>query len=78
MRIKPELLALRKEDLESSRPQVSPYQAVTHCIDRLEEWIDLPDNLDTSIAPMLTYEELLGALLLCRDVIEVHTECVEL
>jgi len=78
MRIKPEVLALRKQDLERNRPQVGPYQAVTHCIDRLEEWIDIYDEFDTEICPRVTYEELLGALLHARDVIESHIECVEL
>tara|TARA_R100000808_G_C2074563_1_gene100760 strand:+ start:45 stop:689 length:645 start_codon:yes stop_codon:yes gene_type:complete len=75
MRIKPEVLALRKQDLESSRPEVSPFEAVTHCINRMEEWIDIYDKFDTEICPRLTYEELLGAFLLSRDVIEVHMEC---
>jgi len=60
----------RKEFLEHSRPKATPLQAVSHCIDRLEDWPDIWSELSTEFCPSLTYQEVLGALLLARDVIE--------
>ena len=61
---------LRRRRLEDSRPSVTPLEAVSYCVDRLEDWIDIYDELTTEFCPSLTYEEVLGALLLARDVIE--------
>lgn len=60
----------RKSFLEENRPRATPFDAVSHCIDRLEDWPDIWSELTTEFCPSLTYEEVLGALLLARDVIE--------
>lgn len=60
----------RKWFLEKDRPFKTPFEAVSHCIDRLEDWPDIYDELTTEFCPSLTYQEVLGALLLARDVIE--------
>jgi|ETNvirenome_6_85_1030632.scaffolds.fasta_scaffold50611_2 hypothetical protein len=60
----------RKWFLEKDRPFKTPFDAVSHCIDRLEDWPDIYDELTTEFCPSLTYQEVLGALLLARDVIE--------
>jgi len=46
---------------------VTPFDAVSRCIDRLEDWPDMWSELTTEFCPDLTYEEVLGALLLARD-----------
>jgi len=65
----------RKWFLEKDRPLKTPFEAVSHCIDKLEDWSKIYDELRTEFCPDLIYEEVLGALLLARDVIEECENC---
>lgn len=56
-----------KEILESSLPDVSVETCIDHCLTSLYE--DNTHYTNDSISPSLTYEELIGALLLARHTI---------
>jgi hypothetical protein len=63
-----------KEILESSRPNESVETCLEHCLTSLYE--DNTHYTDDSISPSLTYEELIGALLLARDTIAEHEKTI--
>lgn len=53
------------EIIESNRPAIPLLEAVNFCLERLYE--DRGHGFTDSIAKDLTYEEVIGALLLARD-----------
>lgn len=57
-----------QEQLCTGRPDEDPWQAVQFCLDRLVE--DKTKNTHDCVVLGLSYEELIGALLLARDAIE--------
>jgi len=57
-----------REELELSRPQVSPLEAVEFCLQQL--YADKTKTIDDRVAGCCTYEELIGALLHARDELE--------
>lgn len=61
-----------RETLEASRPSAEPLAAVTYCLKRL--FLDESHRCSDNVSPMLTYEELIGALLHARDVIVAFNE----
>jgi len=54
------------EKLESARPDLQPVNAVQFCLESLYQ--DNVKKLDDEVCQDCTYEELIGALLLARDV----------
>ncbi len=50
---------------EASRPEVPASQAIRHCLDRL--FADDTRSHHDEVVPGLSFEELIGALLLARD-----------
>jgi hypothetical protein len=54
-----------KEEIEGSRPSVDVEQAVEHCYDALIA--DKKHRITEHIVASLTFEELLGTLLLVKD-----------
>jgi hypothetical protein len=58
----------RQQELESSRPSVSADTAIAHCLKTL--YSDNEHHTGQEIVKNLTFEELIGALLLARDEIE--------
>ena len=57
-----------KATAEASRPSLSAKAGVDFCLDQL--YADKEKKTNQLVAAGLTYEELLGALLLARDAIE--------
>ena len=57
-----------QEVLEATRPQVEPLTAVNFCLGQLYAEPDI--SIEDPVAGVLTYEELIGALLLARDKLE--------
>lgn len=57
-----------KEELENSRPLISADEAISHCLNCL--YRDKRHAIEDYVSPNLTYEELIGALLLARDEID--------
>jgi hypothetical protein len=53
------------EELEASRPRKDVTDAVNYCLKKLYE--DRQHSISDEVCPDLTYEELIGALLLARD-----------
>ena len=64
-----------KKELEAARPTVSVETAVGFCLRKLSE--DDDNMIDDEIVNGLTFEEVIGALLLARDAIEEHEAMVE-
>jgi len=56
-------------ELEADRPPIDCGEAVDFCLDQL--YRDGDHVLDDEVCANLTYEELIGALLLARDVANV-------
>lgn len=56
-----------RETLEAGRPTVEAEQAVAFCLDGL--YADRSKRTVDQVVPGLTFEELIGALLLARDAI---------
>jgi len=54
-----------KDQLEASRPDQTALDAVGFCLDQLFE--DTDTELGNEVVNGLSYEELIGALLLARD-----------
>lgn len=54
-----------REMLEKSRPQIDAVEAVQFCLDRL--FASQSKGLTDNVCEQLTYEELIGALLLAMD-----------
>lgn len=54
-----------KEQLEASRPQVEKEDAIQFCLDRLYE--DKEHYIEDEVVKGLTFEELIGALLLAKE-----------
>ncbi len=54
--------------LESSRPDASTLDAIAFCLERL--FADSHNNTTDIVCHNLTFEELIGALLLARDLAE--------
>ena len=57
-----------QETLESSRPKESALTTIEHCLRRL--YADTKTDTSQLVVQGLTYEELIGALLLARDAIK--------
>ena len=57
-----------KAELEAARPKISRQQAINHCLCRL--YADKKHSIRDELCTNLTYEELIGALLLARDQFE--------
>jgi hypothetical protein len=57
-----------KKELEESRPNVEPIDAVNFCLRRL--YADKAHSMSDKVVTDLTFEELIGTLLLARDVIK--------
>jgi len=57
-----------QREIEASRPTVLVDQAVRHCLAALIR--DKKHRMQDEIVDGLTFEELLGGLLLCRDILE--------
>ena len=53
-----------QRELESSRPNVTVIQAIQHCLDQL--YADKRKGIDQEVVDGLTFEELIGALLLAN------------
>ena len=60
------------EALEDSRPNISSLEAISFCL--LQLYNDNEHGIDDYVVGMLTYEELIGALLLARDEAEDFTD----
>ena len=60
-----------QSELEAGRPQISAGEAISYCLRRLYE--DQEHKLADFLAPHLTYEEVIGALLLGIDAVS-HSE----
>ena len=58
-----------KVDLERTRPSVPLQQAIRFCLHRL--YADKTKRVTDEVAGGLTYEELIGALLLAQDEINL-------
>lgn len=58
-----------QEILEESRPNVSPAEAVDFCLRQL--YRDRRHETEDEVVARLTFEELIGALLLAKDEIEI-------
>jgi len=56
---------LTRKDLKSHRPNHSPRHCIEHALNALFD--DNTKRLDDEVVKNLTYEELIGALLLARD-----------
>jgi hypothetical protein len=54
--------------LEAGRPELPAHEVISYCLSRLYE--DQDHRLTDFLAPDLTYEEVIGALLLGRDAVE--------
>jgi hypothetical protein len=52
-------------ELEANRPQVSTTEAINHCLNSLFK--DNEKSMEDLVCIDLTFEELIGALLLARD-----------
>jgi hypothetical protein len=59
---------VERKHLERSRPQVPPLKAINHCLACLFD--DEQHAASDKVVDKLTYEELIGALLLARDLAE--------
>jgi hypothetical protein len=57
-----------RELAEASRPDVSPLQAISNCLDQLFD--DHKRSSSDFVVEGLTFEELIGALLLAKDLAE--------
>ncbi len=57
-----------KTSLESSRPRVTAFEAITFCLDRLYE--DKTKEICDEVVDGMIFEELIGALLMARDLAE--------
>jgi hypothetical protein len=57
-----------QKELEGSRPQIPATDAITYCLTRLYE--DQEHSVSDFLAPHLTYEELIGALLVGLDAVK--------
>tara|TARA_R110000744_G_scaffold169731_2_gene287717 strand:+ start:52 stop:522 length:471 start_codon:yes stop_codon:yes gene_type:complete len=68
--VPPHVREARIEYFEANLAVLDPMQAVLHCINRLAEWEDIYNELRTDLCPNLTYEEVLGALLVSRNAIQ--------
>jgi hypothetical protein len=56
---------ISQETLEASRPDKSAAECVDFCLRQLFQ--DRTHTIDQTVAGVLTYEELIGALLLAQD-----------
>ena len=54
-----------REALEENRPSISAAHGIAFCLERLYE--DNAHSIDEEVVRGLTYEELIGSLLLSRD-----------
>lgn len=61
-----------QEALEESRPNIHPLEAIDHCLYQLYK--DTKHEVADSVVDSLTFEELIGALLLARDGVETLTD----
>lgn len=57
-----------EQELKNSRPNVSAKVTVAHCLKML--YADKEKLLSDPVVKNLSYEELLGALLQCKDMID--------
>ena len=57
-----------REFYEEFRPSVSAQDAILHCLNQL--YADKTHNCIDRLAPKLTYEELIGALIAAREKIK--------
>lgn len=58
---------MTQADLESNRPKLDVREAIDFCLERL--YADRVHETTHAVVDGLTYEELIGALLLARDAI---------
>jgi|GEM_PF-3349050 len=57
-----------KDRLEKSRPTIDAHKAIKYCLDQL--YFDKTRSYDEHVLGDLTFEELIGALLMGRDAVE--------
>ena len=57
-----------REELEDGRPGVPPRQAIEHCLGAL--YADRTHEITELVVPRLSFEELIGALLMARDLVD--------
>ena len=62
-----------REDLEGSRPSISVEETVDFCLKRL--YADRAHCIDEEVVRGLSFEELIGALLLARDQAKERCQC---
>jgi len=60
------MIGRTQQELESGRPKIDAAEAVGFCLTQL--YRDREHTLDEEVCHNLTYEELIGALLLARDI----------
>ena len=60
------MIGRTQKELESGRPSIDAAEAVSFCLTQL--YRDREHTLDEEVCHNLTYEELIGALLLARDI----------
>jgi len=61
-----------KKSLEKTRPSASGIETVDFCLGQL--YADRKHRISDLVAGICTYEELIGALLLARDALEIEEE----
>ena len=64
-----------QKELESSRPKKDALDCINYCLECLFE--DNKHKTGDEISKNLTYEEIIGALLLSRDMFEAEKELFE-
>ena len=62
------MIGLTQNELEARRPSIDAAEAVDFCLTQL--YCDNEHNLVEEVCRNLTYEELIGALLLARDALD--------
>jgi hypothetical protein len=67
---------IKKEQLEETRPQqIDAEEGLDFCLNAL--YADKKHTIEEYVVHNLTYEELIGALLLARDTVKEHQRCLE-
>ena len=65
------MIGRTQQELESGRPSIDASEAVDFCLTQL--YSDREHTLDDEVCHNLTYEELIGALLLALDIATIAT-----
>ena len=62
------MIGFTEEEIRAGRPNISAKEAISFCLDRLIA--DKDKEMTEELAHHLTYEELIGSLLLAQDAME--------